>query len=197
ASRAAAPPLPILCTATIGRVPIDPTLAVALLSLSPSTDGRQHGAAMPSGATGSRRDGDGVVARQRIHAWPRWSCPSAGPFNSSDPDLGSRGEEGGDRNGSPMDPVLQVDPAALPEVHGHGRRRRRSCSGRCTPACLPLHLGGEERVPGRRASGGSERSAAARRRRRCAGTRRQGWPTTLPRRMWAQQWRRHIAAGAP
>ncbi|CAN6291655.1 unnamed protein product, partial [Urochloa humidicola] len=124
---AAAPPLPILCTTTVGRGPIHPTLAAALLSLSPSAGGgSQHGAATPSGAMGSRRGGDGVVARQRIHARPCRPCSPAGPVNNGNPDLGRRGEEGSDRNGSPADPVLQTDLAALRKVHGHscGRRRR-------------------------------------------------------------------------
>ncbi|CAN6343771.1 unnamed protein product [Urochloa humidicola] len=43
----------------------------------------------------SRRGGDGVVARPRIHARPRRPCPPAGPVDSGEPDLGSRGEDGG------------------------------------------------------------------------------------------------------
>ncbi|CAO2041443.1 unnamed protein product, partial [Urochloa humidicola] len=73
---------PILCTTTVSRGPIDPTLAAALLSLSPSAGGRLHGAATPSGATRSRSGGDGEAEEAGWISHRRW--PTQSP--DADPD---------------------------------------------------------------------------------------------------------------
>ncbi|CAO2034537.1 unnamed protein product, partial [Urochloa humidicola] len=97
--------------------PIEPALAVPLLSLSHSAGGTVAGIKGRRLLAGLLRFGccdGGAMARRWIHAQPHWSCPPAGPVDSGGLGLGSRGAEGGDWSRSPEDPVLQVNPRSSP-----------------------------------------------------------------------------------
>ncbi|CAN6319616.1 unnamed protein product, partial [Urochloa humidicola] len=70
---------------------IDPTLAAALLSLSPSTGGRQHGAAAPSGAPEICCDGAMAAHPDLGRRWARAMTAHRGAVGSRTTSLGDMG----------------------------------------------------------------------------------------------------------